>query len=210
MKAVTSLDRVYQFAPDRADQALADLNRRLERRGRTAISPQEGTWFYDYSIGIGGDCAENGNIWAALAVEADGLTGYAPLSDLRQPLPPDRIPPEIRSARVPPVVARETTDHIAAVPYRQLDGNIATLLVHAGYSFKKTRYVLGFVEGEPKPETAVTIYRKASGAVIYAGRMQGEGQKRFTATPEGGTFTYQNKRMTRMTAAEIAGMFNAA
>ncbi|SMO98562.1 hypothetical protein SAMN06265221_1356 [Paracoccus laeviglucosivorans] len=52
------------------------------------------------------------------------------------------------------------------------------------------------------------LYRKASGAVIYAGRLQGDGQKRFCATPEGGTFTYQNKRMTRMTTAEIVGLFD--
>lgn len=44
--------------------------------------------------------------------------------------------------------------------------------------------------------------------MIYAGRLQGDGQKRFCATPEGGTFTYQNKRMTRMTTAEIVGLFD--
>ncbi|WP_142664953.1 hypothetical protein [Paracoccus laeviglucosivorans] len=142
MKADTTYEKAFAFAPDRAQRALADLNRRLQRRGKPGVSPQDGTWFYDYSFGIGGDATEGERIWAALAVEAQGLTGYAPLAATGQPLPDDKIPSEITSARRPPPVSRDSTDHIAAVPYRQMDGQIATLLVLAGYSFKKTRFVV--------------------------------------------------------------------
>ncbi|MCE6959293.1 hypothetical protein LAZ40_09530 [Cereibacter sphaeroides] len=199
--------------PDAVRLALADLNRKLRRRGEPAVAAVDCDWSYSWCIGFGFE-PEPGrsNIGANLVASYGRLSGRSRLSEPGKTLRLDRIPPEIDAARNPPRVTPENTAHIAAVPMMPNPaGEVRTLLVTGGYRKDGEFLLIGAVTGDPVgPPASHFVHVLTPHGARFVGGLVATARERYDATPEGGTFTWRNKRLRRLTREAILARLQPA
>ncbi|MCE6959292.1 hypothetical protein LAZ40_09525 [Cereibacter sphaeroides] len=213
MKTPVTHESALAQDPKAVRQAAAELNRHRFRAGKPAIDAEACRWHYSW-CGRTGQPSEAGfsDIGATLVAQYGKLSGSCQLNAPEAALALDRVPPEIVAARNPPRVTPENVPHIVAVQMApNAEGVAETLLVTGGYRSEDRLRLVGVTVGEPlfRAETPC-IYAPTRRGPVLEGGLFGSLLDRYGATPEGGTFTWRNRILRRLTCDEILSRLQPA
>ena len=195
----------YARARDRHPHLAAKMMRTMRSKHRQAglpyPEPEDLNWYYEYSAPFGG-----GGIHVCLTASLGRRIQYQNLVPPGEGMPRAQLPPEVQAALQPKNLDPQRIPHHCGFKLVTPNDGTQSCLALGGYrdphGATNILYVTEAMAREHESPLPLIVVVSGNCAA-WGGGLKRLAQDRFDACEEGGIFTYDRRRFTKMTAAEI-------
>jgi hypothetical protein len=209
MEAKIDLARAQSRHPQLVQDVLSTLSERMKKAKLAPPNAADLEWSYQWAVGFGNGGDTFDNCFVALQGALDRRSAAAALCCApQQPTPRGILPSEIMDlyAKLNEKTEEATTDYVEAFSYTDMRGAQKRGLAVAGYSDRKgNMFLLSKTVGD-RTKSPPSLSHVQGNQLIWNGLLRQAAEGRLWQTKEGDTFTYRNKKLTRLTSQEIQNL----